>query len=261
MKRIAVFFLLLALCICLVLPAGADILWEPTDNSYYWNNYENCDGVALKYYVPEGLTVTFYKTPESSSVITIAEPGTRVYVGFSQTVGGELWGVGYTLDGSFTEGWFRLGRLQREYDNELFLENFGDQAPAQTVTFSTADLTDPIPTWTYPGSGISDGVLDFEWPVENYNDGKLECSRVYTDPAGGQWGYVGYYMGHCGWVYLDDLYTEAPPSFPHEAASTVTDRSPTESAPSPACTWLYLLVAAVVLFTAGLIVIVKRKKH
>ena len=32
--------------------------------------------------------------------------------------------------------------------------------------------------------------------------------NFYTDPDGGRWGYVGYYMGRFGWVYLDDPETE-----------------------------------------------------
>ena len=196
----------------------------------------------------------------AESFILDVEAGTRIYVGFSKEVNGEVWGVGYPL-GYDTEGWFRLGRLQLEYDSELFMDDHRDAITAETVSFDTSDLTGAIPTWTYPGSGIPDMTLDFDWEKVTYNEGKLECRQVYTDETGGRWGYVGYYMGRCGWIYLDDLYGAEPPVFPQQVTNTVTDTSPTEAAPGSAVpVWVWALVPAVVLCTAAGIVFL-RKYH
>ncbi len=259
MKKWSVLFVVLILC-SFVLPVSADILWEPFDNSYYMNDYDSCTTIARNYYVPEGSTVNFYKNPEGGALITTVEGGTRIYVGFSKEVDGEVWGVGYPLGQFDTEGWFRLGRLQLEYDSQLFMEEHRDAIVAETVTFETAELTNAVPTWTYPGSGIADRTLDFEWEKIDYNDGKLECTQVYTDEAGGRWGYVGYYMGRCGWIYLDDLYTTEPPAFPQQAPNTVTDTSPAEASPSTVPVWIWFLIPAVVLCTAAGIILLRKSR-
>lgn len=277
------FFSLLAallLCASLIVPAAADVLWEPFDNDYYMNDYDNCLVVARIYGVPEGMTVSLYESPEGGEQLATLEAGTRVYVGFSKTVDGQVWGVGYPLGDWKNEGWFRLGRLQLEYDHEAFLEDPDIQISAEALVFDCKAFTDPIPTWTYPGSGILKTTLECDWNQVAFNDGKLECSLVYIDPDGGKWGYIGYFMGPCGWMYLDDPYSENPPSFPREPENTVTDRSPTEENPDPDFKpveyieqmvadhtldrrdlgWVIALVAAVTVVTALLILGIKHRK-
>ena len=61
-------------------------------------------------------------------------------------------------------------------------------------------------------------------------------------------------------IYLDDLYTETPPSFPQTAINTVIDTSPTEEPPAPSLTWIYILVGTVIFITGTSIIILKRKK-
>ncbi|MGN0478129.1 MAG: hypothetical protein ACI4GO_01725, partial [Hominenteromicrobium sp.] len=110
----------------------------------------------------------------------------------------------------------------------------------------------------YPGSGVWAGSISELNP--NYDDGKLSYHDIYTDPDGGQWGYVGYYMGRCGWIYLDDLENPDPPQFPQEAENTVTDNSPTEEVPVDFTPWIVVaLVAAVAVGTGILLVGLKRK--
>ncbi len=250
--------LALILLVSLALPVSADVLWEPYQNAYY--DYEKCEPVARIYAVPDGMTVNLYSAPEGGTLLETMEAGTRVYVGFRQKVGGQVWGVGYPLgDGAYAEGWFRLGRLQLEYDHEQFMEDF-DVAVEDGAIAKDYEVQDQIYTWTYPGSGIQDGAISAIHP--DYNEGKLTYSYVYTDPAGGRWGYVGYYMGRCGWIYLDDLENPNPPQFPQQAASTVTDTAPTEEAPAvnASLTWVIALVAAVVAITGVLIAVLKKRK-
>lgn len=259
MKRtILTLTLALMLVLSLALPASADILWEPYQNSYY--DYEACETVARRYVVPDGMTVNLYSAPEGGTLLETMEAGTRIYVGFRQEVDGEVWGVGYPLGReTYTEGWFRLGRLQREYDHEQFMEDH-DVASEEGAVSTDYEVQDRIYTWTYPGSGLSDGEISAIDP--DYNDGKLTYRYVYTDPDGGRWGYVGYYMGRYGWIYLDDLENPNPPQFPQEAESTVTDTAPTEAAPgvNASLTWVIALVAAVVVLTGVLIAALRKRK-
>ena len=242
----------LTLAFALAVTASADILWEPTDVYY---DYEKSETVARTYYVPEGMTVNLYKSPNGGALIKTMEAGTRVYVGFRQEVGGEVWGVGYPVGGS--EGWFRLGRLQLEYDHEEFMKDH--EVSEQEGVITDYRIQDQIYTWTYPGSGILDRSIPEINP--NYNDGKLEYRRVYTDPDGGQWGYVGYYMGRCGWIYLDDLENPNPPQFPQEAENTVTDMSPTENAPVNSTLWLIAALVAVVAVGTGILIVCLKRKN
>jgi len=260
-KLISLLFVSLLLCCCIP-PVSADILWEPYSNDYYMSkSYDTFTGIARIYYVPDGITVNFYESPEGGKLMKTVDAGTRIYVGFSRSLGGEVWGVGYPLGDWETEGWFRLGRLQLEYDHDAFCEDFSDQIEEVSGSMDATKLTAPVPTWTYPGSGEIHTTLDCIWEQVQFNDGKLEYRLLYTDPDGGQWGYVGYFMGSCGWIYLDDLYTETPPAFPQEPESTVTDTSPTEEAPSPSLAWIYILVAVVVVATAAILVIFKRNSR
>lgn len=242
----------LTLAFALAVTASADILWEPTDVYY---DYEKSETVARTYYVPEGMTVNLYKSPNGGALIKTMEAGTRVYVGFRQEVGGEVWGVGYPVGGS--EGWFRLGRLQLEYDHEEFMKDH--EVSEQEGVITDYRIQDQIYTWTYPGSGILDRSIPEINP--NYNDGKLEYRCVYTDPDGGQWGYVGYYMGRCGWIYLDDLENPNPPQFPQEAENTVTDTSPTENAPVNSTLWLIAALVAVVAAGTGILIVCLKCKN
>lgn len=266
MKRMFTALLTFALLFSLSVPASADILWEPYDNSYYMAHTEDMTTIAAAYGVPEGMTVNLYTSPTNGHLIKTLEAGTRVYVGFSTTVGGEVWATGYAYGDWENEGWFRLGRLQKEYCHDDFIKDYAESITnaEETLTaaaISTEKLNGDVPTWTWPGSGVPDGTLPFDGSERGYNDGLLTFSRIYTDPEGGQWGYVGYYMGHCGWVYLDDVYTDNPPVrlYP-EVENTVTDTSAEESAPVGTTLWILVPVAVLILATGSIIAIMKKKK-
>lgn len=244
----------LTLAFALAVTASADILWEPTDVYY---DYEKSETVARTYYVPEGMTVNLYRSPNGGALIKTMEAGTRVYVGFRQEVGGEVWGVGYPIGDHQNEGWFRLGRLQLEYDNEEFMKDHEVTSVEAAVTDYV--VQDQIYTWTYPGSGVWAGSI-FEIN-SSYDDGKVSYHDIYTDPDGGRWGYVGYYMGRCGWIYLDDLENPNPPQFLQEAASTVTDTSPTENAPVNSTLWLIAALVAVVAVGTGILIVCLKRKN
>ena len=267
MKRI---ICLLAVFCLLTVTVSADVLWEPYVDDYYNDHHQTMHSVNAKYAVPDGMSANIYDEPNGKIIATM-EACTIVYVGFSCEVEDEIWATGYPLYAYESEGWFRLGRLQKQYSHDEFTKDYSKDI-GSGGQINTEQIAGDVYTWTYPGSGVSAGVLEqalFE--SSNYNDGILEYSLIYTDPNGGKWGYVGYYMGPCGWIYLDDL-SNPDPAFRlnPKVENTVTDTtSEDKSQPSkqaaeatkPSYTLAFVLVGAVVTVTAlGITYIKKHNK-
>lgn len=241
--------LLLFLTCALLLPARADVLWEPIGNRFYDAHYEECEVVDRTYYVPEGSSLNLYQSPENGTVLKKLTALDRIYVNQSLEWNGELWAVGYPKGDYETEGWFRLGRLQLEYDHQCFCEDYSDTFTDYAGQLDGYQIQNQIYSWTYPGSGISDRSLE----EINLDYSELTCQSVYTDPEGGQWGYVGYYMGRFGWVYLDDPENPEPPAFPQQAESTVTEAGPEATPSASPLALVFVLVALVAAVTAVLL--------
>lgn len=258
MKRSLLLTLLLLLT--LTVTVSADVLWEPYDNLYYQSHYDAMDSyIGQIYVVPEGMTVNLYRDPKNGGLITTMEAGTRVYAGPSMTINGEVWAAGYIL-GDFTEGWFRLGRMQKEYSHEDFMDDYAADIEGSSEQIPVTELNGTVFTWTWPGSGHSDGTRTFDGSASDYNDGYLSFLFVYTDPNGGRWGYIGYYMGHCGWAYLDDLTNPEPPlRLDLQSENTVTDTASSEQDPGFPLVWVLLPVVLLVAGTVVLIVVLKKK--
>ena len=72
--------LLLALTCALLLPARADVLWEPISNRFYDAHYEACEVIDRTYYVPEGSSLNLYQSPEDSTVLKELGALDRVYI-------------------------------------------------------------------------------------------------------------------------------------------------------------------------------------
>ena len=255
------FFALLLVLLVFVLPASADVLWEPYENQYYSNaDYRDFTYLGQTYFVPDGMTANIYKNPETGGLIITYAAGTRIYIGPSIEIDGELWGCGYVYGPNDIEGWVRLNRLQKEYSNADFLEDYAAQISYDPVILDTTELNGEIPSWTFPGSGIPQRTLTFTGEFVEYNEGKLECHTIYTDAEGHRWGLVGYYMGPTGWIYLEDLYTTQPPVYTYDQLnSTVTDTSPEEDPGGSSMVWIAIPVAVLVLGTAIAIVLLKKK--
>ena len=259
MKRI---LCILCAVLLLTVSVSADVLWEPYDNKYYWDNSQRTSTVAAKYEVPVGMTVNIYTAPVGGKCIKTLKAGTVLYVGFSLTENGELWATGYPLGDFETEGWFRLGRLQKQYSHSEFVNDHGDSIAAEENHLVCKDIGGTVYTWTYPGSGVSDGILEAEILSADtgYNDGKLFYGLVYTDPDGGRWGYIGYHMGHMGWMFLDDP-TNPDPDFrlDPQTENTVTDTDPEEdTTANPSYRTVFALVGIAVAITALLILRLKK---
>lgn len=246
--------LLMTLLVALFVPARADVLWEPMENSFYEAHHAQCEIVDRTYFVPEGSSLTLYQSPEDGSVVTQLSSLDRVYVNQSLEWNGELWAVGYPIDDYEAQGWFHLNRLQLEYDHISFYEDYADTFTDYQGQLDGYEIQEQIYSWTYPGSGIYDRTLE----AVDLDYSALTCQYVYTDPEGSQWGYVGYYMGHFGWVYLDDPENPDPPSFLHQAENTVTETGLEEV---PAVQPLMLVIGLVALAAAVTGVLLWRMKR
>lgn len=251
--RLLVLFFSILLLMAWVPNAFADVLWEPYGDAAY--DYEKANTVARIYVVPEGSTVNIYESPTMGGLILTMEAGTRVYVGFTQEFNGVIWGVGYPVGDWQKEGWFRIGRLQQEYDNQMFYADYSETFTDYEGQLDGYVVQDVIPTWTYPGSNQMDGQI-----AEIHDSYPLSCQYVYTDLNGGLWGYVGYFMGRCGWIYLSDPENPCPPSFPLTAENTVTETGP-EQEPNTGLIWIVILVVGLVAATAVIIFVLKRKRR
>ena len=263
MKRNSVrIVLLLMAMLVLFTTASADVLWEPYGNEYYEKHYEGMAFMDRTYVVPEGMTANLYRSPKTGGCLKTYSAGTRIYIGPYFTLNGEVWAAGYAYQDYETEGWVRLNRLQREYSTTEFMEDYADQITADSsAIFDTAELNGEIPSWTFPGSGIRSRTLIFTGETVGYNEGKLECTVVYTDPNGHRWGFVGYYMGRCGWIYLEDLYETQPPVLTYsQLNSTVTDTSPETDPGSSLLLPILISVVVLIAVTAGAIYTLKKRK-
>lgn len=260
-RKILSLFLILAVLASLAVPAAADMLWEPFGNDYYSKHYEDLDYMNRTYVVPEGITANVYQSPELGGLITTLEAGTRIYIGPYGEINGETWACGYPYGDFDNEGWVRLDRLQKEYAHADFESDFGSQFVATDDVLSREDIDGDIQTWTYPGSGILDRTIPADVLGGGYNNGVMDFRYVWTDPDGGRWGYVGYYMGSCGWVWLDDPTNPEPPLrlYP-EQSSTVTDTSPEQNPGGSQLILLGLLAAVLVIGTAAAVLVVKKRR-
>ena len=120
MKKLISLLLVSLLLCCCILPVSADILWEPYDNDYYMSkSYDTFTGIARIYYVPDGMTVNFYESPEGGGLIKTVGAGTRIYVGFSRDLQGEAWGVGYPL-GDWENQLDRIEKVVEKYQKPFF---------------------------------------------------------------------------------------------------------------------------------------------
>ncbi len=263
-RRLSTIFLTLGFLLALTVPASADLLWEPWDNAFYQSmEYESDTYLARIYVVPDGMTANVYKSPETGGVLATLEAGTRIYLGPAVQLGDVTWAAGYPIGSYDVEGWVNVNRLQRTYEHQDFVEDFQDLFQETDEVIGASDVTSDIRTWTYPASGVPDHTISQKCLGTDYNDGVVSFRYFYTDPQGGRWGYVGYYMGHCGWVWLDDPTADETPVFPQTPENTVLDTS--EEQPLSNNLFILLVTAGLVLIVAtaaGIwIVSLKKRKH
>lgn len=212
-----------------VLPAKADVIWEPFHDDFYSQNMESCEYLN-RYYTangPEG-EVILYESPKNPTVVTTWENGFTAYISFAYTdADGNVWGVYDDMETGVT-GWMPMAYMTVVYDNISFQEEFADRITEERGSISVMYAGQIIRFWKYPGS---DDFFEMIMPEEA--ESMPQYSKVFVDEAGQQWGYIGYFRGTKNrWVCLanatgelDSLYPEGAPEVgeSENEASTVTD--------------------------------------
>ena len=265
MKRMMrIFWILVLVALLLPLSARADVIYEPFD-SFYEQHRMDCTYVGRNFTAkgPNG-DITLYASPEDAQVEKTYPNGTALYVSYSyQADDGTQWACcDHWEDGA--TGWMPMEYLELIYDGKSFAEEHGEQFVAVEMSLDTSNLNgEAIRFWTYPGSKEC-----IEGPAGV--DSTPSIHTIYTDEYGYEWGQCGYYFGIKGhWINLDNPTADFEtlyPDLPEETAAPETEPVPTEQTeeikPSQSSEKLIvtLAVAAVVAFTAVMLVMLKKKK-
>lgn len=247
MKKPTCLFLCILLLSALAAPALADVIWEP-ENDFYFSHMDECERVDAYYEAQTDADVQ--KSPTQSASKGTILRGEEVYVYYDW----HGWGyVEFAEAGVWTGGWVDLGSFRRLYGADDFLAAHEAEFTQETGSVSRAD-GERIVLWTFPGSGETAGVIDdgFDWADDP------AYQSVWTDEAGRQWGRVGYYYGMRGWICLTDPNADdLPATAPRYAGEQPV---PAETAGASVPILVIVLVAAVVLVTAGILFVLMRKK-
>ena len=213
--RLLSLLLALAAAFALIVPASADLIWEPQD-SFYERHRNECTYVGRRYELAgyDG-TVSIWNAPNGRVTATMPNGG-RVTVQFRWS-GGVAWGYVYGYsDNRDDGGWIPMDDLSLVYDSHQFMEDHEVEIAAfdpVPVEFHSAVL------YSYP-NGPAGRVLEEDADYMPFSE---VFTTVYTDENGLRWGYVGYYMGReNSWVCLDDpmngnLDTNVVPAAPSAA--------------------------------------------
>lgn len=178
--------------------ASADLIWEPSNDSFFRTHRGECQHVGRVYIAngPDGELVV-YKSPEDPGIVTKVPNGSTFTVSFIyQDKDGITWAVynDFTTD---IIGWVPYDYLVVKYDNISFQEEFGEQIVSEHGQLDSEWSKQKICTWPYPGSSTGSTMIISSEYMPEY-------SASYTDEAGRKWVYGGYYMGHRNyWVCID----------------------------------------------------------
>ena len=257
-------FCCIMLLIILMLPvsARADVIYEPFDD-FYMTNRDVCTYEGRGYLTagPNGMVI-LYESPINSGVKKTYDNGTALYVSYIyQAEGGVQWACCDNWDDNIT-GWVPMEYLELIYDSESFAEEYGaDFIPVQ-ISLDTVELAgQTVYFWDYPGS---ENYIEVTLP----GDYGPEFYESYTDASGRVWVHCGYFRGIKNkWVNLNEptaTYADMFP-MPVETTTAETETIPPEHVEEivPATGNLKLVVSvavvAIVLITAALLVLLKKK--
>lgn len=280
MKKTICVLAVMACCMLFPCRARADVIWEPMD-SFYQNHSSECEHMG-RFFTADGPDgkVMLYKSPEMPEVLETWDNGYQVYIHFTyEDKDGITWGVYDDYEG--TVGWVPMDYMSLVYDSIAFREEHAAELVAQEGELDEAYLGKEIQFWKYPGSEVH--------YTEQTGDYMPSYQTVYQDGNGHSWGCVGYYFGSRDfWVCIDapdaefeELYPDGPAQeVKAEDGEGISETDRTEAgeqdaeaarqketdkriAPKPDYGTMILavvLVAAVVAGTAGLLVVLKRRK-
>lgn len=191
---------LLGIMVCFLLsvvPARADVIWEP-QNSFYEEHSSECNYVNRLYTAdgPDGVVIV-YESPESDKMCATWENGTTVWISFTyEDERGILWGISEEEE----NGWMPMDYMKVVYDSISFEEEYGGQIEAQSGEVEEQYRNDTIYLWKYPASEQY-SMMDLKSLGAEYMP---QYDAVYSDETGHQWGKIGYFYGlRSVWVCLD----------------------------------------------------------
>ena len=179
--------------------ASADLIWEPSNDSFYKTHRGECQHVGRVYIAngPNGELVV-YKSPEDPGIVTKVPNGSTFTVSFIyQDKDGITWAVynDFTTD---IIGWVPYDYLVLRYDYISFEEAYREEIVSETGQLDSELREQEFYKWSYPGSPES-SKMRF---VSESDTPKYSAS--YTDEYGRKWVYGTYFKGHKNyWICLD----------------------------------------------------------
>ena len=264
MKRLWTCLLTLVTLLALTPAARADVLWEP-DNNFYEKHADECTYIGRSYYAngPEGF-VTLYDAPGGSIVEGQYRNGFTLHVYFKY----EDWGcITVFGDEGQVDGWAPLSELTLIYDHIAFEEEYAEQIRDYNGEFANYDGDAAVINFfPYPGApaeqltrSMETDMMDVMANLTGTAENQSYISKVFTDENGLTWGYVNYMYGHLNsWFCLDEPDGADFPVREVSAAELIPAQEPT----LPAAAYVpYILVAAVVAVTGGLLVFFYGKRR
>ena len=267
MKRFLNCALAVVMLLALTAPAYADIMWEPRSNHFYESHRQECEYNTRSYYAngSEGF-VTLYDAPGGSLVEAQYENGELLWVGY--TYQGKWALASYWQNGEETTGWVPMEDLSLKYDYLSFEEEYADRIkPDEDEFASYGGDAEAVNFYEYPGapeiresfetgSGHSMDILEI---LTGSGESSSSIRSIFVDEDGRTWGYVPYMYGIRNiWFCLD-----APDGtdFPVREVSETTLISAREPVLPAVSYGPYVLVAAVVLATGGILAVFYGKRR
>ena len=264
-RKLTTILLTAAVLLTLIVPAFADVMWEPYGNTFYESHWDEMSYMNRGYLANgEKGYITVLTAPDSLVEVTNLPNGTYFNVGMTwEDKDGILWGVGYhyRYAGEVTEhyeGWVPMSELALIYDDEAFSEDHS--AEFAEYDGSGNHLTE-VCLYSYPGGQYNFTVKE----SEDYMPFDEAFTHLYTDENGLRWTYIGYYMGRLNsWVCIDDPLNEKLGTDGYLTVGQVRENEepiPAEAAPG-AKTWVvWVIPAALVVLAAVTTALILRKKR
>lgn len=275
MKRVLTCILTLTMMLALAVPACADMVWEPFGNQFYEKHYDECEYLGRQYYSngPEGF-VTLWDAPNGSSVAAQYENGEKLWIYWLY----EDWGCAARWEnGEETAGWVSMADMALVYDYISFSEEYADKITPYAGEFTNynGDAAG-VAFYEYPGAGTvkqymeCNDQLHVKANLTGAADRQSYIQSVFVDENGLTWGFVGYMYGRLnGWFCLDDpegdgdpqAQTEEKPSVFPQREVAKPELTLAQAPQFPVKGYLpYILVAAVVVVTAGILMVFYKNK-
>jgi len=269
-KRLFSILLALLMLQALAVPAFADIMWEPANNSFYDKHQDQCEYENRSYYAngKEGF-VTLWDAPGGTMVRAQFENGEKLRVYFIYKNNWAL--AAFWTDGQETSGWVPLSDLELVYDYLCFQEEYADRITPYNGEFADYDGdVETVNFYEYPGA--PEISCDFKTGSGDILDnltgaqGTSCISSIFLDEDGRTWGFVGYVYGiRNSWFCLDE--PDGTPDRPDNGNFPIREVAVPELTPAQEPTLPsegytpYFLVAVVVAVTAALLAFFYGKKR